>query len=483
MHHNGLRRSSKTFNTLITTIEETRVIDLNEEHEITIEIIDQLLHYLLKNLKFIDPKFNFTIRNLSSLDSENRSIRQFHYFLIWKELSKPTVCRLVNDDGYSASIELLKDPKTWSRYDLDANVVKVDRKRYINGLSLRDDLVKCLMELLKNNVHQQFMKELNFKDIEFDQSTIRIIFSGKIRLPSSATPLNINTSTNSNVNPSINSSEVQLQDDEISVNSQTPSQQQQQSLPLTTIIYVLNINAMISFSDANPVLLNRMKDGLGHHEIFRDYYENFFEAKFYFLPSNSFKWVYDVVYMEHLLFEYIVSQKSLFTNAYKKLILLRKSWRKYFQKVFKVVENIKINEKIDKRRSTAFSFNDRDSVLRTSLSMFNDTNPQHFSLSYQLETSIERTLTEYLFRVLFLRQCAINKTLPDNREQFNSIMITNIFEDLLSTTEAKYCESFSFKNKNILPKCCLYFESAIQIGINKIIKEIFMDWKRGRFGH
>ena len=179
------RRSSKTINTLITTIEETRVVDLDQEHEVTVEAIDVLLNFILRQLRLIDPKFVFTIRNLSSIDSDNNSVRQFHYFLTWKELSKPTVCQLANDDGYFASVEVLQDPKSWSRYDIDAHLIKIDRKRYLNGLSLRDDLVKTLMELLKSNAHQKIMKDFVFQEIEFDQSTIRIIFNGIIKLANS----------------------------------------------------------------------------------------------------------------------------------------------------------------------------------------------------------------------------------------------------------------------------------------------------------
>ena len=82
----GKRRSSKALNTLITTIEETRVVNLNEEREVTVEGIDILFNFILKQLKNTDPKYSFVIRNLSSIDSENNSVRQFHYFLTWASI-------------------------------------------------------------------------------------------------------------------------------------------------------------------------------------------------------------------------------------------------------------------------------------------------------------------------------------------------------------------------------------------------------------
>jgi hypothetical protein len=80
------RRSSRALNTLITTIEETRVVNLNEEREVAVEAIDLLINFILKQLKNADPKFSFVIRNLSSIDSENNSVRQFHYFLTWASI-------------------------------------------------------------------------------------------------------------------------------------------------------------------------------------------------------------------------------------------------------------------------------------------------------------------------------------------------------------------------------------------------------------
>ena len=494
---NRKRRSSRALNTLITTIEETRVVNLNEEREVTVEAIDILFNFILRQLKNADPKYSFKIRNLSSIDSENNSVRQFHYFLTWKELSKPTVCQLANDDGYFASVEVLKDPKSWSKYDLDAHLIKIERKRYLNGLSLRDDLIKGLMEVVKNNSHQKILKDLYFQEIEFDQSTIRLIFSGQMKTTGVLTPSVMNNNVNNianapaNITASLGSFDNTLitqgvEDEAIPTSTPAPQQHQSQNSSYNSkIIYVLNINTMISFTNATPILLNRMKDNLEHHEVFRHYFENIFEPIFYLLPYNPFKWVYDVVYMEHLMFEYILEQKNLFTNAYRKAILIRKSWKKYFQKVFKMIESLKMTEKRENRenRASIVSSNQRDSTMRASLSVLTINDSQPTSLSYQLETAIERTLTEYLFRVIFLRTCAINKNLPDNKELFNSIIITSMFEDLLNITETKFCESFSFKYRNILPKCCIYLDPIIQSGVVRLIKEIHLDWKRGRFGH
>jgi len=47
------------------------------------------------------------------------------------------VCQLANDDEYFASVEVLKDPKEWSRYDLEAHLIHIEGKRYLNGLSFR----------------------------------------------------------------------------------------------------------------------------------------------------------------------------------------------------------------------------------------------------------------------------------------------------------------------------------------------------------
>jgi len=89
----GKRRSSRALNTLITTIKETRVVNLNEERQVTVEAIDILVNYILKQLKNTDPKFSFVIRNLSSIDSENNSVRQFHYFLTWVSIMFFTVLK------------------------------------------------------------------------------------------------------------------------------------------------------------------------------------------------------------------------------------------------------------------------------------------------------------------------------------------------------------------------------------------------------
>jgi hypothetical protein len=399
------------------------------------------------------------------------------------------VCRLANDDGYFASVEVLKDPKAWSRYDLEAHLIHIEGKRYLNGLSLRDDLIKGLVDVVKNTSNQKIMRDLNFQEIEFDQSTIRLIFTGQMKTAGALTPSVLNGNVGNTINPptittstnSIENTLITQEDDQIP--SQTPlpvqSTMSHNSSQNSKVIYVLNINPMISFTNATPILVNRMKENLGHHEIFRDYFENIFEPIFYLLPYNPFKWVYDVVYMEHLMFEYILEQKTLFSNAYKKVTQIRKSWRKYFQKVFKMIESLKMSEKRQNRDSIAS--NQRDSTLRASMSVLTNTfdinlqQQQPISLSNQLEIAIERTLTEYLFRVIFLRTCAIQKNLPlDNKESFNSIIVTSMFEDLINITETKFCESFSFKYRNILPKCCLYLDPIIQSGVARLIKEIHL---------
>lgn len=439
-------RTSKTFNLLASEIEDTNVIEPFEtETEQDFELVNRTINLTLNKLYSQDPKFNFTIRNLSTIDSENLTIRQYYYFLIWKDLSKPNMCRLVNDDGYFSSVELVKCPKKWSKYDLDAHIIHIGKQRILNGLSLRDDLLKNLMIILKSRDESQ--EKLKFKHFEFETSLIRLYFEAKFK------------------------------------KSHATTDPPPKTIPEYKVTYIISLTPILSFTNATPLIINSMKERLSHHEFFRQYFDNFSDKRFYLLTFNSYKWAYDVVYSEHKLFHYLVKDNStsFISHAYRRLMTIKQSWRKYFDRSYQAVENAKSLERQRLQSAKENIQNPRKTQKSTRASTSH--RRIDFALSSQFEVALERTLTEYLFRVLFLRECSCHNDTPRDREEFNKIIITNVLEQLLYSFEQKYCESFSLKYKNILPKLTLQFENCINIGVIKLIKEMILDWKRGKFGY
>jgi hypothetical protein len=439
-------RTSNTFNLITSEIEDTNVIDpCKTKSDVDFELVNKTIHFTLNKLYSEDPKFNFSIRNLSTIDSENLSIRQYYYFLIWKDLSRPNVCRLVNDDGYFSSVELVKCPKKWSKYDLDAHIIKINKRHILNGLSLRDDLLKSLMIILKSRDEKN--EKLKFTHFEFETSLIRLYFEARFK------------------------------------KSLPPTDPPPKTIPEYKVTYIISLTPILSFTNATPLIINSMKEQLKHHNFFENYFDSFSDKRFYLLTFNSYKWAYDVVYSEHKLFQYILKENSssFIPHAYKRLMTIKQSWRKYFDKSYQAVENAKLLER--QCLQSAKENTQKSKITQKSSRAATSYRRTDFALSSQFEIALERTITEYLFRVLFLRECSRLGNLPHDREEFNKIIITNVLEQLLNSFEKKYCESFSLKYKNVIPKLTLQFETCINIGISKLIKEIILDWKRGKFGY
>lgn len=442
------RRTSKTFETLITEPEDTKVMSTEDQQAKSFQVIDTVIESALSELKQIDPKFNFAIRNISAVESENFHLRQYHYFLIWKELSKPNVCRITHDDGYFATIELLREPLSWSAYDIATHLIRLGRRRYLNGLTLRDDFVKLLTEILKSDEFSRIHDTVHFIKLEFEPSTIRLYFTAKILMNHGSDGLTF--------------------DQPSSIDHKL------------SITYVININTLIEFNNPSLMLFKRMKDSLGQHQIFHDYFDTKFEPKSYLISHNSFKWTFDTVYTEHLIFQHIAEQKCPIALCYKKLMSIRKTWKRYFQKVYKLVENIKINDS----RKISVANGGFPAIKPSRITTSQGFIPKSdFSLSSQLEAAIERTFTQCMFQALFLRHCAKHQALPENRDTLNSVIIGGVLDEMCENFTNKYCESFMFKFKNIMPKCALSFEHSVNTGVERVMKEIRWDWNRGRFGH
>jgi hypothetical protein len=171
MNTTGTRRPSR--DTSAYSIEETSVLD---PYESTSSTTDAVVKYLLDRLILSDPKLDFDVRNVNTAEVKTAAVKQFYYFLVWRDLSRPGVCRLSHDDGYFASVELVSVPPSWSNCDIDKHVYSINKTRYLNGLSLRDDLAHTILALLNTEFELKANKNLVFKKIEFDKASVRLLF-------------------------------------------------------------------------------------------------------------------------------------------------------------------------------------------------------------------------------------------------------------------------------------------------------------------
>ncbi|CAF1217526.1 unnamed protein product [Adineta steineri] len=273
----GYKRTSQAFiDRKRQTFKSSNVTLINEQNEI-------IHHDILNSIVQYDPKLDFTCIPIVTHDPILKYIRRQTYGLIWNSIRSPSISKLVQNDRSYAFVEILQIPKTWSRYDIDILLLKLQKKNFLNGFALRDEFVRVLHIVLKNNYCYKFY------NINFTRNTIQLIFHS------------------------------------------------QQETNVTLIIsFILLIEFDIPCIKFFP---DDIYTSLCYHNDIEEYFKSNSDIKLTRLTSyNSIKFHFDYNITEIKLCEYLLEKSNSLSLILNNFLKLRKQWLKYVRHVANIIK-------------------------------------------------------------------------------------------------------------------------------------------------
>ncbi|CAF1267843.1 unnamed protein product [Adineta steineri] len=301
----GYKRTSQAFiDRKRQTFKSSNVTLINEQNEI-------IHHDILNSIVQYDPKLDFTCIPIITHDPILKYIRRQTYGLIWNSIRSPSISKLVQNDRSYAFVEILQIPKTWSRYDIDTLLLKIQKKNFLNGFALRDEFVRVLHIVLKNNYCYKFY------NINFTRNTIQLIFHS------------------------------------------------QQETNVTLIIsFILLIEFDIPCIKFFP---DDIYTSLCNHHDIEEYFKSNCDIKLTRLTSyNSIKFHFDYNITETKLCEYLLEKSNSLSLTLNNFLKLRKQWLKYVPHVANIIKR-----QIHYRPSIC-SINSLQSITSNNSELFNN---------------------------------------------------------------------------------------------------------------
>ncbi|CAF1149609.1 unnamed protein product [Adineta steineri] len=358
----GYKRTSEAFiDRKRQTFKSSNVTLINEQNEI-------IHHDILNSIVQYDPKLDFTCIPIMTHDPILKYIRRQTYGLIWNSIRSPTISKLVQNDRSYAFVEILQIPKTWSRYDIDILLLKIQKKNFLNGLVLRDEFVRVLQIVLKNNYSYKFY------NINFTRNTIQLIFH---------------------------------------------SQQETNVTLIISFILLIEFDIpCIKFFPAD------IYTSLCNHNDIEEYFKSNSDIKLTRLTSyNSIKFHFDYNITETKLCEYLLEKSNSLSLILNNFLKLRKQWLKYVPHVANIIKR-----QIHYRPSIC-SINSLQSITSNNSEFMPNNISLSKEIEMQFESLFSLSLIRLLFLTICSQYKQFdNYTIEHALELFNDALENNYLE-------------------------------------------------------
>ena len=289
---------------------------LNEQTDIEHLVEHDILHALTE----YDPKLHFSCTPIVAHDHVLKHRCRQTYGLIWNAIRSANISRLVPYDRSCAFVEILRIPTNWSRYDTDLLLFEIRHKKFLNGLALRDELVRVLHIVLKRDSQQNATSLYEFDELDFTRNTIQLTFHRR--------------------------------------------RGREMTLMVSLVLLVeFDVPCTTFFPDAYTSLCK--------HELFSGYFQNHPDAKrTRFTPSNSIKFRFDSSLTEAHLCDYLIAQSSPFSSMLTNFFKLRKQWLKHLPRAVKhATETVTKQSHPDQLCASARLLNPKQSTISNAVGM------------------------------------------------------------------------------------------------------------------